>query len=463
MQTNFLKPLALSPADRLQLEMNSDNTRFVADIFQVSRLDSARHTFASHAATRTFIQRIPERQKLRGLERWAFAATDFTAKVIQATWPRSQVEFSEEAKITFGYLVATQRNSEEIARNVARFQKSGEVPAHSLRLHDVHPLANYQQLALTNTDRCEGYALFMEQGTGKTPIAIAQICNDADRLTEDRMYRAVVVCPKNVRLNWQKEFEKFSTTKGQVTVLRGGEIQRAKQFIEAFTKRNGLQYTVVVCGYETMVRAWKILRMIEWDLAVLDESHFIKSPHTRRFKYAMKLRQTAKKRMILTGTPVTNHVLDLYAQFEFLGQGFSGFSSWKNFRSFYGVFKQDDDSGFRRLIAVQNLPLMKERLSRLAYIIRKEEALPDLPEKVHDVHEVEMTSEQAELYENLRKHLIIEIKADLEGTQNKALVIKNVLVKLLRLAQITSGHIVWDAQFDENDEMVQPRDRKSVV
>lgn len=458
MENNLLRPLSLSSSDRLHLKTNQDNTQFLVDIFQWSRLDPDKWTFASNAATNVFVKRIPERQKIQGMERWSFAATDFTVQIINASWPRDQLVFDEDALITFNYLLALQSSRDEIAKRVAHFQKDGIVPTHTFELHPDYPLLPYQQTALCSSDLCDGYALFMEQGTGKTPVVIAQVCNDARRLTEDRMYCAIVVCPKSVRLNWQNEFKKFSTIDGRVTVLRGTEIYRTKQFITAFTPQKEQQYTVVVLSYETMVRSWHILRMIEWDLAVLDESHSIKSPITKRYRYALKLRDTAKKRMILTGTPITNHVLDLYAQFEFLGKGWSGFSSWKNFRSFYGVF-EDAGAGYKRLTSVKNMPLMQARLARVAFLIRKEEALPDLPEKVYDVSEVEMTTEQADLYEQLRKNLMIEIKEVLAsgGTMNKALIIRNVLTKLLRLAQITSGHIVWDAEYDDDGTLLRPK------
>ena len=60
--------------------------------------------------------------------------------------------------------------------------------------------------------KSEGYAYFMEQGTGKTPVAIAHVCNAAKaRKNKRQLYRTVVVAPKNVRMNWEHEFKKFAT------------------------------------------------------------------------------------------------------------------------------------------------------------------------------------------------------------------------------------------------------------
>jgi SNF2 family DNA or RNA helicase len=262
------------------------------------------------------------------------------------------------------------------------------------------------------------------------------------------MYRAIIVAPNNVRLNWKNEFEKFGTEPGLVNVLRGTQIARAKILIDAFTQDEDSKFTAIIVSYETLCVSWDVLGAIPWDIACLDEAHFIKSPTTRRFKFARKLRDNSDKRVILTGTPITNTPLDLYAQLEFLAEGRSGFMSWKNFKSFYGVYRSDE--GRKTLVGMQNLPFMQERLAGSSFIITKAEALPDLPEKTYDVVEVGMSKYQAGIYDDVRKHLAAEIENSMNSDMPKQLLVNNVLTKLLRLAQITSGHVVWDAQHNDD-------------
>jgi len=83
--------------------------------------------------------------------------------------------------------------------------------------------------------------------------------------------------------------------------------------------------------------------------------------------------------------------------------------------------------------------------------------MPDLPEKVYDVREVEMTPRQAEIYSEVQKSLILEIEATMNSDRPKAMVIQNVLTMLLRLAQITSGFVVWDPVFDDDGNVVVPK------
>lgn len=275
---------------------------------------------------------------------------------------------------------------------------------------------------------------------------------------QKRPYRVIVVVPKNVRLNWYNEFCNFATRPGNVTILRGGEVQRVGFLTEAFQFDDDTEYTVVICSYEAMWKSWNVLQTIDWDLAVLDEGHYIKWHKTKRAQFSKKLRERSRNRMLLTGTPVTNTPLDLYTQLEFLGEGYSGFTSWESFREFYGVY-ETTGSGYDKLVGMQNLPFMQERLTETSFMIRKEEALPDLPEKVYDIAEVEMTREQADIYDQIATQLAVEIEADLEqGSDNRQLMIQNILVKLLRLAQITSGFVSWDPVHDpDSGEMVTPR------
>lgn len=604
---NLLAPLNLSRNDQLKISLNRDGKYFLCEFY--AKTYDGRKTGASYQVDR-FISRFPEKKKL---DSWPpcyeIACTDYTALIIDQCWPKDQLEVDDDAKLVMTYLLATCKQQDENANVYAKFKTLMEptVPWHfnhvELRCPEAlpdmpyetseeNPLSTYQKVALHNAMNSEGYALFMEQGTGKTPIVIARICNEAVKLRrgtldvrtlkstataiasryaarikdecealttamteainrkrakleaaankaankrqvsldyhgtadmllikareavreaelwlgkrlvainaemkdlqaayeavvqqkqstltqllnaecaqeiaklkakhrpgEKRMYRAIIVCPNSVRLNWYYEFVKFTTQAGKVTIIRGGEVARTKQLIEAFTPDDDdCLFTTIIISYDTLKQHWnKGLNVIDWDLAVLDESHYIKWPETDRHKIAMKLRDKTKNKMVLTGTPITNTGLDLFAQFEFMGEGWSGFGHWKNFRSFYGVYKPTS-TGRQVLVGMQNLPFMQERLARLSFSVDKKEVLPYLPKKTYDIYEVTMTGQQAEMYTKLRDQLAIEIEDDLNEAENKSLVINNILTKLLRLAQITSGHIKWDAVVDDDGETLQ--------
>jgi hypothetical protein len=590
-------PIRLSKRDRLMLDLSDDGKKFVARAYQVD--DEGHEGYASWEAGTNgkWWARIPERQQT--LDGFKLAATDFTALIIAAVWPSDQIVFANpDAKLVYDVLLTNFVLQAGTVRNVAAHKLNGEDPAFKLIDDDALPLNKYQRVAETSSYRRPGYGLFMEQGTGKTPVVIRRICNEAralregeftvdhtvvkqsesvahkyERLIEERrtelqaaaerqieeeakrlkawaeerarqrmvkltfegrtqdllvevnrkiaevaregeedqatisskmheftmsvntatrskievaeaalrsacaaerealskaavkktpgatrMYRALIIAPKNVRVNWRNEIMRFAVTPGRVTVVRGGAIERTKLLIEAFAGDDPeCEWTIVIASYESVMRSWEAFQMIKWDLCVLDESHYIKATTSKRTKRMLELRNLCEQRMCLTGTPITNSLFDLWSQFEFLGEGWSGFQSYSAFRSYYGKYVKHAGRGGNKLTGYKNVPLIRERLARMAFMITKAEAMPDLPQKTYDIVEVEMTAEQMELYEKVQTQLAIEAADEMASDKPRQLVVTNILTKLLRLAQITSGFISWDPVHGDDGEVLQPR------
>jgi SNF2 family DNA or RNA helicase len=457
-------PIPLEPDQQCLLSVNTELTKFCAEFYTVDtdrgwkRLPTSR--------TMQFIERLPERKEVKkytGVGRaYDVPATDTTVELFATLWPLEQLFFdAEDSRTIYEGILTRSLFADYAAEVVAQYKERGQVVQHGLEFCADMPLADYQQVGLHNAYTSPGFSLFMEQGTGKTPIGVAVICNVAAkvRAAENRMARVIVVCPKSVRANWENEFYKFATRAGKVTVLRGSEIGRVRQLIDAVTPVDGCEWSAVVCGYETLTRSIEAIGKIPWDVAILDESQYIKSSTTKRFAAACKLRDVSDKRIALTGTPIGNSVMDLYAQLEFCGAGYSGFSSFQTFRKFYGVYDEGNSAdGRATLIGVQNLPFMQERLARYSFVVRKKDVLPDLPEKVYDIYEVEMQPTQSDFYENLATQLSVEIEAELTSDNvPREMQINNVLVKLLRLAQVTSGFVTWPEVVDESGAVVRAK------
>ena len=477
----LVQGIHIAPQDRIHLSLDRDGTRFICKIyaeqlpvprpirpgeqleleFEQRKPEICR---ASFMATTRFPKSIPERKEhhlASPYAGWIFAATDITAVVIRTLWAPEQILLDPQASTVFNYLLTKWLSQDAAVKRVAEFKATGKIEQNGLVVHEQYPLAPYQKIAAINSIQSVGYALLMEQGTGKTPVSIARMCNDAPKHFEKtgRMYRHLIVAPKNVRTNWLDEIDTFATCKGRSTVLRGGEIGRIKMLVDAMlpSDANDDMFTAVVVSYEALTRMVTTLKSIEWDLITLDESHYIKSFKTKRAKACHEIREYASRRQILTGTAVANNVMDLWSQLEFLGKGESGFADFKNFKEFYGVYMDRGDGSGNKLVDVQNLPFIRERLSRLAFITTKQEALPDLPDKVYDIIEVAMTDFQRECYDKLRQELVVKIEQSLLESENKQLVINNSLTELLRLAQITSGFIAWDAVIDELGNVIGER------
>lgn len=436
----FRRITNLKETDRIRIGMPTADSKH----FRVSFRSTNEWGVASYAASNRFPTRIPEREYRAKSDSWKFAITDITAIIISYHWKPWQIEFEDDlAQIQFRYLLATFINQ------TASIKAREEISDFQYLDHVVNPLANCQKKALKASLFSEAFALFMEQGTGKTPVAIARMCNEALKYDGPGAYKVLVVCPSNVRTNWHEEFHKFCTVPGRATVIGGTELARGKQLIEALrAPKEGEKFTAAMISYDSLT-VTDMARAVPWDLVVLDEAHYIKSSRTKRFKACLEVRDNCKKRMILTGTPIANTMFDLWSQLEFLGSGWSGFVSEKAFRRFYGEYvNTGQGQGYEKLTGLKNVPLIQERLARQSYLIDKKTALPDLPETSNNVIEVEFSSQQRKVYDQLCTQLMAEIESKLETSDNPLLVVNNVLTQMLRLAQITSGFVGIPGEID---------------
>lgn len=431
---------------------------------------------SSSFEARDFLKRIPESKLAKpddftAIDEWKVAATDVSAVMVNACWPRDRLLFlSEEAETLFEYLLKRFLSQTTRSEAAARFKLEGTVPEapHDFRDHEDRPLSDYQRVAMQMGLGSEAIGLFMDKGTGKTATCIGRICLEARRTRAGRMgggprmMRVLIVAPNQVRLNWQREFDRFATAPGKVTLCRGSKFRRMKLMTHAIKSEDDCAFSAVIAGYDTVSADPKLFAAIPWDLVILDESQYIKSEKTDRWKSVKDIRENSARRMVLTGTPIGNTPFDLWTQLEFLGEGLSGFTTKKAFKTFHGKFVQTvaDGAGNRteKFVGVANVPLLKERLARLTFEITKEEAGLKLPPKVYDLHEVEMTGTQREYYAKLAKQLALELEEFLENSKmTKEMTAEHILTQLLRLSQITSGFCKWNPVVDpETGDVIRP-------
>lgn len=399
-------------------------------------------------------RRIPERRE-GGYGRYFCACTDFTAIVIYHIWPKERIIFeSEDARLMYRFLVKRFISQSHSAKMAADFKVNQIVPdmPKDYIEHPELPLAGYQKVGLLTTLEQEASALFMEQGTGKTPVVVNRINLESARKRAGRygkptMYRALILCPKQVRKNWEREFERFSVVPGKVASIRGGQLKRQRELIDTIRDEKDCCWGAAIMSIDSLSNSWESIRRIPFDLVVIDESHFIKGGRTNRAQYCHKMAAmpNVKQRCILTGTPIANSVMDLWAQFEFLGEGLSGFHKFKNFKAFHGQYKKvgKGQSSIQKLVGIKGVPLLQERLSRLSFMVTKKEANLGLPDKVYDLYETEMTPQQKVIYESLATKLMAEIEEGL-ADDNSKVTVDHILTKLLRLAQVCSGFVKPD-------------------
>ena len=313
------------------------------------------------------------------------------------------------------------------------------------------PFKHQYDVFLKSKDR-EAYALFMEQGTGKSKVIIDNI---AYLYRKGKINCAIIAAPKGVYRNWvASEFKTHmpddvkaftdiciwnpTETKSNIETLTNflNPSHKLKFFIiniEALSTDKGKNYLTRLLNTSNCL--WTI-----------DESSNIKNRTARRTKACLKLGKLAKYRRILTGTPVTQGPLDLWAQIHFLDE-FIFQSSFYAYRNAYCVMRRRRTAthSFDEIVEYQRLDELQEILEQHSFRVTKEECL-DLPPKLRIKREIDMTKDQKLMYHTLRKRAILELE------QEKLVTAPLVITRLLRLQQILCGFIKYD---DGTEEVIK--------
>lgn len=404
------------------------------------------------------------------MKTWRAPQTETIALAIQKAWGAEKITYSNSAASTVMHdLLATWDRGEAIATLAAGFKERNVDPPLPRGWAELKglPLSPYQRASVALALKARGgFGLFLDRGTGKTACAVQFVNMLAIQLRNGdylpsrgnkKFIRALIVVPKNVRLNWKREFEKFSHRPGKVSVLRGGPTARVGNLALAIADQPGIDFAALIVGYDQVKSTLDYLQYVPWDVIITDESHNYKSPNTGRWKAGiLEMRDCADRRLSLTGSPIGNSPMDLYTQLEFLREGGSGFADYKTFREFHGVWKRTsgDSVGVKKLVGLKHIPFLQERLSRMTFSISKEEAGLQLPDKNYTTREVPMTAIQTQVYKEMETDLAVRI-GDLDTGDEMS--VSNTLTMLLRLAQITSGFVTYDAQYNDDGDVVTPK------
>ena len=292
----------------------------------------------------------------------------------------------------------------------------------------------HQLDALNKINSLDAYALFMEQGLGKSFTTINDLCN---RYNNNLIDAVLVVCPMSIRGNWQREVEKFATVPSLALPL---VTKSAKKDLDQLWDFDGLKWYIVAVESLSSGKAPEIAEKFllhTRPAMVVDESSTIKNHKANRTKTTISLGKMSKVRAILTGTPVANGLHDLFSQFEFIDSEIIGLGDFYSFRNRYCIMGGYEN---RQVIGYTNTEELMELIAENTFQATKAEAL-DLPDKIYQRREIEPSPDQKDLFRAIKQQLIAEVDGD-------RVKIDNILEKLLRLQQITAGFFT-----DEEGEM----------
>ena len=348
---------------------------------------------------------------------------------------------SLEALERFGADAATLEAVRQLRARVARFKGLPHVPPPRGLSAELRP---YQQhgldfLTYTASSLGIGAVLADDMGLGKTIQALAWLVHL--RELEPDGGPSLVVCPASVVHNWEREAARFAPGLRVLLLTSGKTRHELRREIPA--------HDLIVTNYALLRRDIEAWRAVELRAAILDEAQNIKNPDAVVTRAALALR--ARYRLALTGTPLENRALDLWSIMQFVNPGYLGIRS-----QFEGRYDRiDAPPHVRTLLAAKLRPVLLRRT--------KLEVAPELPERIEERRDCEMTKEQRLLYlaELRRSRALVERLSGAPGgiTQNKI----HILAALTRLRQIcchpalAGGKVdLGSGKFDALFELLEP-------
>ena len=294
-------------------------------------------------------------------------------------------------------------------------------------------LRPYQRLGLAwihlLADMRLGGCLADDMGLGKTVQVISYLLTRKNSGVPAGRPSLLVV-PRSLIFNWARELERFAPELG-VHVSHG--TSRADTFAQIGRS------DVVITTYGTLVRDIEKLSTLEFDLVLLDEAQAVKNRQTQAAEACRSLK--ARQRLALTGTPIENHLGELWSIFDFLNPGL------------LGKLPQLSQYAGRQRLPPEALAEVARALRPLILRRKKSEVLQDLPAKTEQTLICELSAEERKNYDDLRRHyqkLLRERIADSGFEKSKIY----VLEALLRLRQAACHPGLIDKTYKQSSSKI---------
>lgn len=249
-----------------------------------------------------------------------------------------------------------------------------------------------------------------DMGLGKTVQTLAHLLLEKEAGRLDRP--CLVVAPTSLMTNWRQEAERFAPAL-KVLVSHGGDRKQHHENLQS--------YDLIITSYPLLPRDQETLQSIDYHLLILDEAQYIKNPKTRYAQIACLLK--ARHRLCLTGTPLENHLGELWSQFNYLLPGYLGDET--RFRAlFRNPIEKENNLDRRQSLARRIAPFVLRR--------RKDQVMRELPPKTEIVRQVELDGAQRDLYESIRlaMHTRVQEEVRNKGMARSHIVILDALLKL---------------------------------
>ena len=317
---------------------------------------------------------------------------------------------------------------------------------------------NYQTLAQTFIEEHPVCAVFLEMGLGKTVITLSAVMN---LLFDQFLVRKVlVVAPLRVaRDTWMAEATKWDHLEGLRLAIAVGTPDKRRQALVSgadvvVINRENLHWLITQSGVSWM-----------WDMVVIDELSSFKNRQAQRFKALMKARPKITRIVGLTGTPASNGLMDLWAEFRLLDNGARLGRYITRFRERWFV---PDARCATQIFSYKPRPgAEKEIYQAIADITLSMKTVDHLhlPKRTDVTHEIELDKQERKAYNQLRDELILELKGGVVDAKNAAVLVGKLLQMASGAVYTDTGDAIHihDKKLDLLEDLIEAANGKPVL
>lgn len=278
--------------------------------------------------------------------------------------------------------------------------------------------------------------LLSSMGTGKSLVAIGLIGEWGNN-------RNLIVCPTSMFDVWRREIEKFADYPVQTFVL-SGKLQDRCMVLSA-NAYNGDVPRIFIINYEALTYK-QVVDWLDWasfETIILDESHRIKTPSAQTTKAAIRISRYADRKLIMTGTPAADKPTDVFMQMRFLSTQIFG-NAFGPFFEKYVIYKPmmaANGGRYKEILGYRDLDEMGNIIDKHSFRVPKEvlNLIPTLPPQIIPI---QLGDKAVVAYRKMLKESLVQLE---EGE----VAATNVLTRMLRLQEITSGYLRTDPDPEE--------------
>lgn len=277
-------------------------------------------------------------------------------------------------------------------------------------------------------------AIFHEQGLGKTKIAIDLLLYWLDKRDIDTV---MIVTKKTLVANWVGEFDTHTNLRPKVLDTK----KKSNYFVLNSAAR------VIVTNFETISTEQDRLQLFlkTRNVAIIiDESTKIKNPESKLTQDFFAISALFKIKVIMTGTPVANRPYDIWAQIYFLDEGNSLGTNFAEFKAMCDLSNDLQEDESKRMIFEDSVAGIYNKIKDFSVRETKDSGIITLPSKIYHAVTVGFEQKQFEMYETLRKEMVLTLTRGDETILDES---TETIKRLLRLVQITSNPKLIDESY----------------